>query len=149
MGVVEGVFGMAWLEATLEGDADHAGPSPMHSRRDAFVAASGIVGAIRRLSNRAAANVVITVGEFEISPGWINVVPAEARLTIDVRSHDDAAVSELVEHVNREVRSACEREGVVYDLEELWRIPHTEFSTRVSQTVQDPPKRLMSGTRPW
>jgi len=74
---VEGVFGMAWLEATIHGDADHSGPSPMHSRRDALVAASDIVTAVRRLSNRVADDVVVTtVGELEVSPGSINVVPA-------------------------------------------------------------------------
>ena len=137
VGAVEGVFGMAWLEATIHGDADHAGPSPMHSRRDALVAASDVVGAVRRLSNRVADDVVTTVGELEVSPGSINVVPAEARLTVDVRSYDDDAVAELVERVEREVEAACEREGVTYDLEEIWRIPHTEFSPRVSQTVLD------------
>jgi N-carbamoyl-L-amino-acid hydrolase len=137
VGAVEGVFGMAWLEATIHGDADHAGPSPMHSRRDALVAASDVVGAVRRLSNRVADDVVTTVGEFEISPGSINVVPAEARLTIDVRSYDDAVVAELVERVEREVEAACKREDVTYDLEEIWRIPHTEFSPRVSRAVLD------------
>jgi len=135
VGAVEGVFGMAWLEATIHGDADHAGPSPMHSRRDALVAASDIVSAVRRLSNRVAADVVTTVGELEVSPGSINVVPAEARLTIDVRSYDDDAVAELVDRVEQEITAACDREDVTYDLEEIWRIPHTEFSPRVSQTV--------------
>lgn len=137
VGAVEGVFGMAWLELTIHGDADHAGPSPMHSRRDALVAGSDVVGAVRRLSNRVADDVVTTVGEFEIEPGSINVVPAEARLTIDVRSYDDDVVAELVDHVEREVENACAREGVEYDLEEIWRIPHTEFSSRVSETVLD------------
>ena len=137
VGAVEGVFGMAWFELTIHGDADHAGPSPMHSRRDALVAGSDIVGAVRRLSNRVADDVVTTVGEFEIKPGSINVVPAEAQLTIDVRSYDDDVVDELVEHVKREVENACAREGVAYDLVEIWRIPHTEFSSRVSETVLD------------
>jgi len=123
VGAVEGVFGMAWLEATIHGDADHSGPSPMHSRRDALVAASDIVTAVRRLSNRVADDVVTTVGELEVSPGSINVVPAEARLTIDVRSYDDDAVAELVDRVEREIEAACNRENVSYDLEEIWRIP--------------------------
>jgi len=135
VGAVEGVFGMAWLETTIYGDADHAGPSPMHSRRDALVAASDIVSAVRRLSNRVAADVVTTVGELEVSPGSINVVPAEARLTIDVRSYDDDTVAELVGRVEREIKGACNRENVTYDLKEIWRIPHTEFSPRVSQTA--------------
>jgi len=80
---------------------------------------------------------VTTVGELEVEPGSINVVPAEARLTIDVRSYADDVVAEMVEHVEREVANACAREGVAYELEEIWRIPHTEFSPRVSGTVLD------------
>jgi N-carbamoyl-L-amino-acid hydrolase len=135
VGIVEGVFGMAWLEVTVRGDADHAGPSPVHSRKDALVAASDVVGAVRRLSNRLADDVVTTVGEFEVAPGSINVIPDEVRFTVDVRSYDDAVVSELVERVEREVRTACEREDVEYDLEEIWRIPHTEFSPMVAETA--------------
>mgnify|MGYP002761316079 FL=1 len=33
VGIVRGVLGMAWLEVTVHGDADHAGPSPTHARR--------------------------------------------------------------------------------------------------------------------
>ncbi|SMO64846.1 Zn-dependent hydrolase [Halorubrum cibi] len=135
VGVVEGVFGMAWLEVVVHGDADHAGPSPMYSRKDALVAASDVVGAVRRLSNRFADDVVTTVGELEVEPGSINVIPSEVRFTVDVRSYDDGVVGDLVEAVEREVETACEREGVEYDLEEIWRIPHTEFSPRVAETA--------------
>ena len=137
VGIVEGVLGMAWLEVTVHGDADHAGPSPTHARRDALVAAADVVSAVRRLSNRAAADVVTTVGEFEVSPGSINVIPDTVRFTVDVRSYDDAVVGELVDHVEREVENACAREGVAYDLEEIWRIPHTEFSSSVANTALD------------
>ncbi|MFC7044684.1 Zn-dependent hydrolase [Halobacteriaceae archaeon GCM10025711] len=49
VGVVDGVFGMAWLEATIFGEADHAGPTPMHARRDAMVAAANAVEKISAL----------------------------------------------------------------------------------------------------
>ncbi len=135
VGIVEGVYGMAWLEATIYGDSDHAGPSPMYSREDALVTASDIVGAVRRLSNRLASDVVTTVGEFDVSPSSINVVPSEVRFTVDVRSYDDSIVDELVTHVDREVENACEREGTDYELEEIWRIPHTEFSPMVVEAA--------------
>ena len=131
VGIVEGVYGMSWLEATIYGDSDHAGPSPMYSRTDALVTASDVVGAVRRLSNRLAPDVVTTVGELSVSPGSINVIPSEVTFTIDVRSYDDDVVAELVSHVEREIENACEREGTEYDLEEIWRIPHTEFSPMV------------------
>ena len=135
IGIVEGIFGMAWLEATIRGESDHAGPSPMHARQDALVAATDVVSGVRRLSNRLADDVVTTVGEFEVSPGSINVIPDEVEFTVDVRSYDNDVVSELVDRVNAELDSACAREGTTYELEELWRIPHTEFAKSVREAV--------------
>ncbi|OIB58801.1 Zn-dependent hydrolase [Natrialba sp. SSL1] len=134
--VVDGIYGMSWLEATIEGTADHAGPSPMHSRRDALVAATDVVQGIRRLSNRYE-DVVTTVGELTVQPGSINVIPSEVTFTADVRSYDDAIVAELVERVESELEAACAREGTEYELEEIWRIEHTEFADSVRTAARE------------
>ncbi|ADJ17032.1 amidase, hydantoinase/carbamoylase family protein [Halalkalicoccus jeotgali B3] len=137
VGIVDGVFGMSWLEATIYGEADHAGPSPIHSRNDALVAAADAVTAIRRLSNRFSDDVVTTVGEFSVSPDSINVVPDEVTFSIDLRSYDDDTVARGVEHIEKELETVCEREGTEFELEELWRIPHTEFSPTVCDIVTE------------
>ncbi|XVH33118.1 Zn-dependent hydrolase (plasmid) [Haloferacaceae archaeon DSL9] len=136
IGVVEGVLGMSWLEATIYGDSDHAGPSPMHTRSDALVATADVVTAVRRLANRLGDDVVTTVGELSIEPNSVNVIPAESRFTVDVRSYDDETVLRGVERVEQEIQAACEREGTEYDLAELWRIPHTEFAPVVADAVE-------------
>jgi len=122
VGAVEGVFGMAWLEATIHGDADHSVRHrciPVETR-----SSPRLISSLRFAASQTASHdVVTTVGELEVSPGSINVVPAEARLTIDVRSYDDDAVAELVDRVE-EIEAACNRENVSYDLEEILWIPH-------------------------
>lgn len=142
VGVVEGVFGLSWSEATIDGEADHAGPSPMYSRNDALVAAADSVAAIRRLSNRQSDDLVTTVGEIEVAPDSINVIPSEARFTIDARSYDDDAVAETVSNIKREIENACEREGAEYEFEEIWRLPHTEFSSNVVETALDAAREI-------
>lgn len=137
VGVVDGVFGMAWLEAAISGQADHAGPSPMHTRNDALVAAANAVEKIATLPRKLSDDAVATVGEFGVSPDSINVVPDEATFTVDVRSYDDSVVEEAVERVESEIATACDREGTTYELEEIWRIPHTEFSPTVRNAVAD------------
>jgi len=137
VGVVDGILGMAWLEATITGESDHAGPSPMHTRSDALVAAADVVTAVRRLSTRLGDDVVTTVGELSVEPDSINVIPSEVTFTVDLRSYDDATVDEGVEAVEAELAAACEREGVDYSLEKIWQIPHTEFSPRVRDAVED------------
>lgn len=137
VGIVEGVFGMAWLGATIHGESDHAGPSPMHTRQDALVAAADVVTAVRRLSNRLANDVVTTVGKLDVAPGSTNVIPSTVDFTVDVRSYDDDVVAELVDRVADELDAACAREDVEYDLEELWRISHTEFAESIRESAID------------
>ncbi|QLG63412.1 Zn-dependent hydrolase [Halorarum salinum] len=152
IGVVEGVLGMVWLEATVRGDADHAGPSPMHTRSDALVAAADVVTAVRRMAGRLDDDVVTTVGELTVEPNSVNVIPAEATFTVDVRSYDDEVVAGAVDRVEEELRAACGREGTEFELSELWRIPRTEFAPRVADAVEaaaagsdSPAMRMTSG----
>lgn len=135
LGVVDGIKGMSWLEATVEGESDHAGPSPMHARSDALVAATDVVTAVRRLATNLEGDVVTTVGEISVSPGSVNVIPSTARFTVDLRSYDDEVVETDVDRVRSELESACAREGTTFSLEELWRIPHTEFAPSVRETL--------------
>ncbi len=131
VGVVEGSYGMAWLEATISGETDHAGPTPMHSRSDAMAAAADAINRIHSLPNRLSDDSVATVGRMAVGPGSINVIPDTVTFTIDVRSYDDEIVAEAIENVEFEIDTACRRWDTEYDLEQLWRISHTEFSETV------------------
>jgi N-carbamoyl-L-amino-acid hydrolase len=136
VGVVEGVFGFAWLEATVHGESDHAGPTTMASRTDALAAAADAIQRIHELPNRLSADAVATVGRIESGPNSINVIPNETTFTVDVRSYDDDVVDRGVEAVEFEVATACEREGAAFDLTELWSIDSTEFAPRVRDAIE-------------
>lgn len=131
VGIVEGSYGMAWLEATITGASDHAGPTPMHQRSDALAAASEAITSIHGLPNTLSADAIATVGRMDVGPGSVNVIPNEVTFTIDVRSYDDAVVDAAVAGVQREIETACDRWDTDFDLDELWRIDHTEFSELV------------------
>jgi len=107
IGVVAAIAGITRIEILVEGQADHAGTTPMGSRRDALVAASRLVVAIEKLAielSKSEGHFTATVGEFSIEPNAANVVPSRARLLIDARAElrPDmerfiAEISELVE----------------------------------------------------
>ncbi len=89
IGVVTAISGITRIEIIVEGQADHAGTTPMGHRRDALVAASRLVLAIERLAtefSRGEGHFTATVGEFSIEPNAANVVPSRARLLIDARA---------------------------------------------------------------
>jgi N-carbamoyl-L-amino-acid hydrolase len=131
VGVVDGVFGVAWLRATVRGESDHAGPTPMHTRRDAMAAAADAVSEITALPNRLSQDAVATVGEFRVEPDSVNVIPDTAEFTVDVRSFDADTVQAAIAEVEAELETACRRHGTTCEIEELWRIPPTDFSPKV------------------
>jgi N-carbamoyl-L-amino-acid hydrolase len=108
----------------------------MHTRTDALDAATEAIGKIQRLPMRLSEDAVSTVGRISVEPDAINVIPSRATFTADVRSYDDAVVERGVEAIRFEVDAACERVGASSDVEEIWRIPHTEFSESVCSTVE-------------
>jgi allantoate deiminase len=84
LAVVEAIVGQSRFELTFTGEANHAGTTPMRLRHDALAAAAQWVTDVERY----AANyqeLVATVGQLEVSPAAVNVVPGSARATLDVR----------------------------------------------------------------
>jgi allantoate deiminase len=88
LGVVTAINGATRLEVHVEGVAGHAGTVPMRMRRDALTAAAEMALAVEARA-RNEADLVATVGRFEVSPGAVNVIPGAVRFTIDLRSPDD------------------------------------------------------------
>jgi allantoate deiminase len=99
VGVVSAINGFSRLAITLKGEAGHAGTVPMTLRRDALAAAADALLAVERIAC-AKPELVGTVGRIEVAPGALNVIPGEARFTLDVRAPEDtlrlAAVNDMV-----------------------------------------------------
>jgi hydantoinase/carbamoylase family amidase len=74
----------------------------MGKRRDALVAAAELVVAVERIGS-SHDGLVATVGELSVSFGAANVVPAHARLSLDVRHASDEVRLDAVEAVRREI----------------------------------------------
>jgi allantoate deiminase len=101
VGVVNAIAGQSRLELTFLGRANHAGTTPMHLRSDAIAGAAEWIVAVERAA-QSVPGLVATVGKIEAKPGAVNVIAAEARLTLDVRHSSDEirlrAVQDLIGH---------------------------------------------------
>lgn len=103
IGVVTAIAGITRIEIVVEGRADHAGTTPMGSRRDALATAARLVIAVEELATGLAAgpfHFAATVGEFGIEPGAANVVPSRARLLIDARAERRADMELFVRELS-------------------------------------------------
>jgi beta-ureidopropionase / N-carbamoyl-L-amino-acid hydrolase len=99
IGLVTAIVGIRRLEFIFNGEADHAGTTPMHMRRDAAVAAAETIVLARRLADgmalRNEGHFVATTGVVEVQPNAVNVIPKWARLVVEVRGESRPLVEEF------------------------------------------------------
>jgi N-carbamoyl-L-amino-acid hydrolase len=86
LGAVENLQGISWQEITIHGQANHAGTTPMSSRKDAAQSAAKIMSFTRELVSSMGGQQLATVGSVQLDPGLINVVSRKAVLTLDLRN---------------------------------------------------------------
>jgi N-carbamoyl-L-amino-acid hydrolase len=152
IGVVEDLQGISWQRFTIEGEANHAGTTPMHLRRDAGYAAARIVSAVHDVASATNGSTVGTVGSLAVEPGVVNVIPGRAVLTVDLRDRDgqrlwtaEASLAQFVEGLARET-------GVRIDVERLVRLDPVAFDPGLCTLVEAaaqrrgiPSRRMTSG----
>ncbi|MEB2844845.1 Zn-dependent hydrolase [Rhizobiales bacterium RZME27] len=125
IGVVTAISGITRIEIIIEGRADHAGTTTMPFRKDALVAASEIVLAIRETGlelSKTPGHFTATVGEFAIEPNAANVVPSRVRMLIDARAEFAGDMELFSAQVERIATQTAERWGVTIAAPE--RISH-------------------------
>ena len=96
IGVVEGIVGIRRWNVEVEGFANHAGTTPMDTRRDALVAAARFVDAVHRTAGELPGRQVATVGRIEAFPGAPNVIPGRAALSLEIRDLDMGRIDEIL-----------------------------------------------------
>jgi allantoate deiminase len=89
LAAVEAIVGQSRLALTFGGVANHAGTTPMDARHDALAGAAEWMVIVENEGARTP-GLVATVGSLQVRPGAANVIPSEARLTLDIRHESDA-----------------------------------------------------------
>jgi allantoate deiminase len=89
LGMVSAIAGQTRASIRFIGRAGHAGTTPMAQRNDALCAGAEFIVAVETLAKNTD-DLVATVGEITVLPGAGNVIPGEARLSLDVRHEKDS-----------------------------------------------------------
>ena len=95
LGLAMGIVGIVRGERTFEGQPGHAGTVPMPGRLDALVAAAEYVLRVRDIAG-AVEGAVATVGQVDVEPGAVNVIPGRVRVSVDARAPDRERLDRLV-----------------------------------------------------
>lgn len=151
VGVVSAIAGAARFSVTVHGLAGHAGTVPMTLRFDALAAACEMALAIERIA-RSGTDLVATIGQIEARPGAVNVIPGEARFSIDLRSPTDAARIQAAEAIATELDAVAARRIVHVSLTKTYEALAAVSSPWLTDALEAavaragiPPLRLPSG----
>lgn len=108
LAIVDAIVGQTRVDVAMTGMANHAGTTPMQSRRDALAGAAEWITAVEREA-AAVQGFVATVGRLQVEPGAGNVIPGRCELSLDVRHADDTTRKAAVEHLARAARDIGSR----------------------------------------
>ncbi len=134
VGVVTAIAGQTRGRIIYGGEAGHAGTTPMALRRDALAGAAEFIRFVESTA-RLRAPLVATVGTISVQPGAPNVIPGEARFSLDVRHPRDAARGAALEHLLGEARAIARRRRLTFRWERTQDNGAVDCSTELSRTL--------------
>jgi N-carbamoyl-L-amino-acid hydrolase len=127
IGVVPAVMGLSWYDCTVEGMEAHAGPTPMHLRRDALQVATGIMQETVAIANRYPPYGRGTVGMVQVFPNSRNVIPGRVKFSIDLRNVNDELLNTMHEEITAFVDRTSKATGLAITLERVSYYPPCPF----------------------
>jgi allantoate deiminase len=111
LGIVDAIVGQSRFELTFTGQANHAGTTPMHLRRDAVAAAAEWIVQVERFAQNTT-GLVATVGSIRAHPCAANVVPGTAILSLDVRHASDETRLDAVRVLLRDAQQIAHARNI-------------------------------------
>lgn len=151
LGVVTAIAGQSRGTMTFSGKAGHAGTTPMARRQDALAAAAEWIGRVENIA-RTTEGLVATVGKITVEPGAINVIPAQACCSLDLRHPEDARRDEALSRILTAAEQIAGKRGV----RSHWNLTHAQaavpmnarMTSMVERAIENggyPIHRMVSG----
>ena len=142
LGVVMGCLGQKWFDLTLTGVEAHAGPTPMHLRKDALVGAAEVVSAVNRIAHQHQPHACGTVGCLNLHPGSRNVIPGQVNMTIDLRHLHADKLQAMVDEVRAVIEDSAARHGLTFELTPTADFPPLDFHPTCVNAVREAAQAL-------
>lgn len=133
LGVVTSIAGARRFRISVIGEARHAGGTPYERRKDALIGASQAVLDIERIAREQGA--IATVGQLEVHPGAINVVPGRADFSLDLRAEQDAVRDRAWETILAALEQFCAARGLQVEVEEIHSAPTVYCDQRLREAI--------------
>ena len=137
IGIVQGIVGIKRWKCVVAGFANHAGTTPMDRRKDALVAASREVLAVRDVVRAESGRQVGTIGYLRAEPGAINVIPGRAEFPVELRDLDAARIDRMGERMQARFKQVDREENVETSCTTLEQVDPAHADPALQVAVRD------------
>jgi allantoate deiminase len=138
--VVEGITGQTRLNLRFEGQANHAGTTPMHLRRDALAAAAEWITKVERQIRKAASTtdpgIVATVGRLVVEPNAGNVIAGSAEVSFEIRYGSTAARHSWTKKLIADAEAIAKKRGIGFEWTEKLDQQTVQMDRRLSTMLR-------------
>lgn len=141
VGVVTAIAGQNRYNIEIIGNPNHAGTTPMRLRNDALHGATIIINELMELANKYGDPLVCTVGELNVKPNIVNVIPGKVMFSIDLRHTDQVILDRFSEKLENIVTKIVDERGLESNLEKWMEEPPTPMDAEIIETIESQCKK--------
>lgn len=121
IGVVDVIVGIRRALVTVNGRADHIGTMPMNMRMDAVEAAAKVIANIGDRARKYPL-AVATVGNLNVEPNILNIIPSKVTYSVDFRGTEQIHIDEQYQDMINDLDAVCSRFHMTYQIEETLNV---------------------------
>ncbi len=136
IGIVQGVVGMQRKLITIIGEANHAGTTPMTTRKDALVAAAEVILAVREIALKMPTQPVATVGYLQVTPNAVNIVPGKVELSVDLRDIYQDCLEQMLAQLEERLSAIARDTSTVIDISSILCVEPTLAAPQIQSALE-------------
>lgn len=142
-GIVESITGLRSWSLRFNGEANHAGTTPMDYRKDAFMGLADFAHEIPRiLEENGSENSRATIGKAEILPGAPNSVPGAVDFSLDFRDPSTEVLTDLSQAFQKALAAISRRRGLKFEFNVQGEIHPVASDERLTTMLEKNAKDL-------
>lgn len=146
VGVVEAIVGLRQWSIRLEGEANHAGTTPMALRRDAV---QGFAACAVALNDAFAPMVtdrtVWTLGRVVVAPNASSIVPGEVTFSVQMRDPDAARLEAMAARARKVVGEIARARGLRLEATEVPGVEPVAMDPRLIHALGEAAEAVVPG----
>lgn len=136
IGVVTGIVGRTTYNITFHGQAGHSGTTDMYQRRDALRGASLFIVRTHDAIRERYGDGIFNCGNVAVKPGAFNIIPSEARLTVECRHVSERLLSEMETAMIGIARECAASYALTVDVQPVIHVPAANMAAGVIQAIE-------------